>query len=204
MKANILTVNGKEYTLTEEQAKAILKDFNLDKSKLADIAVAKTCNIGNYEFIVLEHLENGETVLILKDLLADDENFGSNNNYNGSNVDKICNEFAQKLEALIGAENLCMHTVDLTSANGMTCYGKIERKVSLLTLENLSKYGNILCDYKLNNWCWLSTAMGTEKWGNKNWVACVSPSGVIDNVNCDDNVGVRPFCIVKSNIFVSK
>lgn len=203
MKANILTVNGKEYTLTEEQAKAILKDFNLDKSKLADIAVAKTCNIGDYEFIVLEHLENGETVLILKDFLADHE-FGSNNNYNGSNVDKICNEFAQKLEALIGAENLCMHTVDLTSANGMTCYGKIERKVSLLTLENLRKYGNILCDYKLDGWCWLSTAMGTEKWGNDIWVACVSPSGNIGGINYVSIIGVRPFCIIKSNIFVSK
>ena len=171
-------VNGIKYEITEDKAQELLKDFAFKGNKeLAKVKVGDTFKVSEYEFIALEHLENGQTVAILKDLLFDSKEFGSNNNYNGSDVDETCNEFAQKLGTLIGAENLCMHTVDLTSANGMTCYGKIERKVSLLTLENLRKYGNVLCNYKLDKWWWLSTAMGTEKWGNNTWCACVSPDG---------------------------
>ena len=200
---NYIMVNGIKYEITEDKAQELLKDFDFKGNKeLGKVKVGDTFKVGEYEFIVLEHLHNGQTVAIMKDLLIDEE-FGNNNNYNGSNVDKICNEFAQKLETLIGAENLITHTVDLTSANGMTCYGKVERKVSLLTLENLRKYGNVLRKHPLEKWWWLSTAMGTEKWGTKDWCACVSPYGNVSNVNYNDCDGVRPFCIFSTNIFVS-
>ena len=201
---NYIMVNGIKYEISTEKAEELLKDFAFKGNKeLGKVKVGDTFKIGEYEFIALEHTENGQTVAILKDLLVDNKEFGNNNNYNGSNVDKICNEFAQKLETLIGTENLCIHTVDLTSANGMTCYGKIERKVSLLTLENLRKYGNILCNYPLDEWWWLSTSVGTKKWGNETWVACVSPIGLVNfNYYCNYN-GVRPFCVFSSNIFVS-
>lgn len=191
MKTNILTVNGKEYTLTEEQAKAILKDFNLDKSKLAEIDVAKTCHIGDYEFIVLEHLENGETVLILKDILENSA-FGTNNNYDGSKADKICIEFGEKLASIVGEENLCEYTLDLTSGNGMKCYGEIKRKCSLLNLDLFRKYGEILVNYGVD-YQWLATACETEKWGTSNYAFCVAPSGNINNNNYNNNNGVRPF-----------
>ena len=201
---NYIIVNGIKYEITEEKAQELLKGFAFkDNKELGKVKVGDTFKVGAYEFIVLEHLHNGQTVAIMKDLLIDDEKFGDNNNYNGSNVDNICNEFAQKLETLIGAENLIEHTVDLTSANGMTCYGKVERKVSLLTLENLRKYGNVLCKHRLEKWWWLSTAMGTEKWGTKTWCACVSPYGDVYFSLCGSGNGVRPFCIFSTNIFVS-
>lgn len=200
---NTLTINGKEYTLTEEQAKAILNDYKLNKSKLADIEASKTCNIGNYEFIVLEHLENGETVLMLKDILKESR-FGSNNNYDGSDVDKICNEFGKKISKIVGEENLCEYTLDLTAGNGMKCYGAIKRKCSLINLDMLRKYGYILAEHSIKDWQWLATATGTEKWGTDYYAICLSPSGIINYISCVNYiVGVRPFCILKSDIFVS-
>ncbi len=178
----------------------IAKDETLEM--LSNIEKAKTFNIGRYEFFVLEQLGD-KTAVLLKGLLHEDEEFGSNNNYDGSNVDNLCKDFAKEIEQIVGADNLIEHTIDLTSDDGLKCYGSINRKASLLTAEQYRKYVYIIDEHKLDEWWWLATAFSTAKHNDTDWVKCVSPQGNILNGIYDCNNGVRPFCILKSNIFVS-
>ena len=201
---NYLMYNGNKYEIDEENAKNIIKaSTEKGTKKLADISVGDTFKIADMEFVVLENLE-GKTAVILKDALHETVQFGNNNNYDGSNVDKLCLKFAEKIATIIGEENLIEHEVDLTAANGMKCYGVVTRKCSLLTLDRVRHYCNILCENSTSKWEWLATSNGTPKWGNDAWVVCVSPGGCFgdDNSGCG-NHGVRPFCIFDSNIFVS-
>lgn len=200
---NYICINGKRIELTEEQIAKIEKSVKVSQKKLANIPVGETFKIGEYEFIVLEHAKE-TTAVILKGLLKESVTFGSNNNYNDSNVDDICNSFGDKIARIIGTENLVEHTVDLTADDGLKCYGKVNRYMSLLTADLYRRYVEILDKYKLNKWWWLSTPYSTPKHENSSWIKCVSPLGGVSSgdYGCGDS-GVRPFCILNSNIFVS-
>lgn len=200
---NYISLNGKKIKLTDEQIAEMIKSLGIEQIKLADISVEKTFKLGKYEFIVLEHSKE-TTAVILKDVLHDSETFGSNNKYTGSNVDELCEAFGKEIEILVGEDNLILHTVDLTANDGLKDYGKVERKMSLLTAELYRRYVEILDKYKLDKWWWLSTPWSTPTHGYEASVLCVSPSGYIISYFSDYYCGVRPFCILKSNIFVSK
>ncbi len=200
---NYLTINGKRIDLTEEQINDIKQSFGIGDMQLSSVKVAEPFKIGEYEFFVLEQLGD-KTIVLLKGLLHDEEQFGSNNNYANSNVDKLCNEFGEVIEKLVGADNLIEHTVDLTADDGLKCYGSVVRKMSLLTAQQYRNYVNCIDERKLDNWWWLATAYSTDKHGNSSWVKSVSPRGSINLNYCYYDYGVRPFCILKSNIFVSK
>lgn len=200
---NYISINDQKIELTDEQVEKLKGSFNLPCVKLVDVPVGETFKIGSREMVVLEH-SGDTTAVILKDLLPD-QRFGSNNNYNGSDVDKTCIKFAEEIEAAVGKESLCLHTVDLTSDDGLKCYGSVKRKVSLLTTEKYRRFVYILDKHRPDCWWWLATAFSTSVHGYTSAVKCVAPSGYVYNYfdNCG-SIGVRPFCILKSHIFVSK
>ena len=201
---NYISINGEKICLTEEQIEEIKGSLDLPEVKLADTVPGDIVKVGEHEFIVLEHREEG-TALIRKELLKIDVVFGSNNNYAGSNVEVICIEFATELAAIVGEDNLILHTVDLTSDDGLKDYGTVRRKASLLTADMYRRFVQILDGAKLDAWWWLATPYSTPAHESDRWVKCVSPSGcVINDGYIYDDSGVRPFCILKSNIFVSK
>ena len=200
---NYLMIGGKKIELTAEQIAQLSGVSDLETVQLSTVKEADTFKIGRYEFFVLEQFGDSTAVLV-KDLLHEGEEFGSNNNYDGSDVDNLCIDFAHEIEEIVGADNLLEHTVDLTADDGLKCYGSITRKASLLTARQYRKYVYIIDEHKLNKWWWLATAYSTAKHDNTSWIKCVSPDGNIDNYYYDNNGGVRPFCILKSNIFVSK
>ena len=193
-----IVINGVTYDLVKRE-----ETETAPRTILADYAVGDTVKLGSHKMIVLEHVGDA-TLLIRKDLLVERTQFGENNNYNGSDVDAFCNEFAQEIAGLVGEENILLHEVDLTSDDGLKDYGMVKRKASLLTTDRYRQYVEILDKYKIDAWWWLATAFSTPAHDPDNWVKCVSPSGCIGNdyYNSDDD-GVRPFCILKSNIFVS-
>ena len=198
-----IVFNGQKIELTAEQVEQ-LKAAQQEKTiRLGDKAVGDIAKIGDHEMIVLEHV-GAATLLIRKDLL-DTMQFGENNNYDGSYADEACNEFAGEIAGIVGEDRVLPHTVDLTSDDGLKDYGEIQRRASLLTTEQYRRYVHILDKHKAEDWWWLATAHSTAAHGNDAWVKCVAPSGYI-NYNRYYNFygsGVRPFCILKSDIFVS-
>ncbi len=202
---NYIMLNGNKIDLTEEQVRQIYNSNAIGNKKLSDIAVGDTFKVGGYEFIVLEHSKE-TTAVILKDLLENSMRFGKNNNF----ADKDCvvrarlNDFAIELEKIVGKHNLILHTVDLTSDDGLKDYGTMKAKASLLTCNLYRRYVEILDKHKLNKWWWLCTAFSTPKHNDTGCVKCVSPSGYVSSRNYYVNGGVRPFCIFDSNIFVSR
>ena len=175
---NYIMFKGQKIELTEGQIAQLSQVLEKADIKLADIPAGETFKIGTYEFVVLEHCEGGTNV-ILKDLLKENEEFGNCNNFKDSNVDNICSEFATEIGNIIGLENLLIHTVDLTSDDGLKCYGTVERRMSLITANLYRRWVEILDKHKLDKWWWLATAYSTPKHDNDDWVKCVSPSGII-------------------------
>ena len=200
---NYICIKGKKIELTEEQVKQICAAYGHTEIKLADIPEGETFKIGDQEFVVLEH-SGDTTAIIRKELLPDNMAFGSNNNFLGSYVEDKCREFGEEIAKAIGKENLVEHTVDLTSDDGLKDYGTIKSRCSLLTTDLYRRYVDILDKFMPDRWWWLVTPHSTERHGNSYWVKCVSPSGSVGSNDCISDHGVRPFLILKSNIFVSK
>lgn len=176
-----------------------VKDLFDKKVKLASIPIGDTFKIGGEEWIVLE--QSGNTTAVLKkDLLSDSHKFDSNtNNFAKSEIYSFLNdEYYAKLAALIGTNNICEHTVDLTADDGLKDYKKCKAYVSLLTCELYRKYTDIMLKYNPKQWWWFATAYSTPIRGYSELVRCVDGYGALGNICCDYNCGVRPFCILKS------
>lgn len=203
-KENYLCLNGKKIELTKEQL-AKIRDSVVKRTKLSEKAVGDIVTIGEHEYIVLEQNELiGTTSLLMKDLLEDSVAFGDTADYKTSKVKKLLDEFALELEKEVGEDNVIDRTVDLTSDDGLKDYGKTTAKVSLLTCDLYRNFVYIIDKFKLDKWWWLATAFSTPIHGYEKLVKCVSPLGDISISSYGNfHVGVRPFCILNSNIFVS-
>ena len=173
--------------------------------KNVKIEIGKTVSVAEQVFIVLDILENG-VLCLSKDFVYEDTIFDSNsNNYANSSIRKTLNtEYLKKIADAVGEENIIESEIDLTSDDGLDDYGKVTDKVGLLTADMYRKYNIIIENYPVNDWWWLSTPWSTPRRGYSFTVRCVDYFGALYYYGCDDSGGVRPFCILKSNIFVSK
>ena len=202
MKDNYLMFNGQKIEFTAEQLDTSKKCLG-NKKKLSEVMVGDTVKIGEWEFVVLEHGKD-TTALVMKGLYKSEVKFGnSNNDYRESNIKSLLDKLADKLCEFAGEKNVIEHTIDLTSDDGLKDYGTVKARVSLLTSELYRRYVQTIDKYKLDAWWWLITPHSTPAHDNALWVKCVSPVGGINGGGYDGNGGVRPFCILKSDIFVS-
>ena len=203
-KENYLCLNGQNIELTKEQL-AKIRDSVVKKTKLSEKSVGDIVTIGYHEYIVLEqNLINRTTSLLMKDLFEDNVSFGDTADYKTSNVKKLLDKFALELEKEVGEDNVIEHIVDLTADDGLKDYGKTTAKVSLLTCDLYRKFVYVIDKFKLDKWWWLATPLSTPTHNYEKTVKCVSPLGFIyDDCYLFDDFGVRPFCILNSNIFVS-
>ena len=174
---NYISINGQKTELTEEQVKKIKESFAVQTVKLADNAPGDVVKVGDHEFVVLEHRAEG-TLLLRKDSLGD-MSFGNNNNYDGSDADAVCNQFAKEIAVIVGEENIITHEVDLTANDGLKDYGIVKRKASLRTAQMQREYVEILDKYRLDGYEWLATAYSTPTHNDSTYGLCVSPSGLI-------------------------
>lgn len=199
---NYICINDVKTELTDKQVGKVKKLLGLKERRLSEVPVGQTVKIGDHELIVLEH-SGDTTAVICKDAIKKCT-FGSSNNYSLSNVDKACMLFSDEIASIVGAENIIMHTVDLITDDGLKDYGKLRRRASAMTTERYRRYVDILDEFKLDIWIWLATAFSAKRHGNEALVKCVAPSGyVCYGRYFSGSSGVRPFCILKSNIFVS-
>lgn len=204
MKDNYLMLNGQQITFTPEQIAKITAIMGENKRTLRELEAGDTFKIGEHEFFVLNHGFGGTSVLY-KGLLEENVRFGENNDFSDADckVRKRLENFAKELEGIIGADNLIEHNVDLTSDDGLDDYGTTKAKVSLLTCELYRRFVKVIDKHKIAKWWWLVTPFSTPTHEDDEWVKCVSPRGFINDDSFINNFGVRPVCILNSNIFVS-
>lgn len=176
-----------------------------DKVELATLNPGEVFKIGEHDFIVLEQ-KNGETAVISKDFMEEDEIFDNDTrDYSKSRLKSLIErEIQLVIENAIGAENLIEHEVALTSVDMQNEFGSCSCKVRPITFDEARKYNNLLVNKELPDWYWTCTPWSTAERDWKYSLTVVSPSGGIGNDDCNYYYGVRPFCILKSNIFVSK
>lgn len=158
---------------------------------------------GKRKYKVLE--QYGDTVKIISlNLVKENVKFGDNTDYNKSNVKKLCDtEILKDFEEEFGAENIEKHTVDIITADGQKV-GNTECKIRPITFDEVREYTDITPNKDLGDWYWALSPWSTEERGWKSSCAVVSPSGNVSRNYCSNEYGVRPACILKSNIFVSK
>lgn len=158
---------------------------------------------GKRKYKILE--QYGDTVKIISlDLVKENVKFGDNTDYNKSNVKKLCDiEILKDFEEEFGAENIEEHTADIITVDGQKV-GSVKCKIRPITFDEAREYTDITPNKELNDWYWALSPWSTEDrgWTSRNTV--VSPSGYIFGINFSIEYGVRPVCILKSNIFVSK
>ena len=196
---------SKELELARKLVAELEEKERKQKVKLGSLKPGETFKIGEYDFIVLNH-EYGTTEVISKNFMKKNVIFDDNcRDYSKSNLRKVIEkEILPVIAKEVGASNLVAHTVDLTSVDMQKEFEPCECLVRPLTFEEVRKYNDLLVNNELSDWWWTCTPWSTEERGWKYGITVVSPSCNISNYDCISRNGVRPFCILKSNIFVSK
>lgn len=158
---------------------------------------------GKRKYKVLE--QYGDTTKIISlDLVKENVEFGDNTDYNKSNVKKLCDtEILKDFEEEFGAESIEEHTVDIITVDGQKV-GSVKCKIRPITFDEAREYTDITPNNDLNDWYWTLSPWSTEERGWSKSFTVVSPSGNFSDDNYVYANGVRPVCILKSNIFVSK
>lgn len=158
---------------------------------------------GKRKYKVLE--QYGDTTKIISlDLVKENVEFGDTSDYKTSKVKKMCDtETLKDFEEEFGAENIETHTADIITADGQKL-GTVDCKIRPITFDEAREYTDITPNNDLNDWYWTLSPWSTEERGWSKSLTVVSPSGYIYRSNYVNVFGVRPVCILKSNIFVSK
>ena len=191
--------------LAKKLVAAIEKEDQKNKVMLKDIPVGGKFDTGIGRFIVLEQKEN-YTAVITEDLYREDVKFDDDcTDYKKSPLRELCEgEILNEFVAEFGEDNICENEAGLVTVDGQEVFGKLLTKVRPLTFDEAREYNDLLVNKGLPDWYWTCTPWSTKERGWKYSVAVVSPSGGICSDDYYGGCGVRPFCILKSNIFVSK
>ncbi len=202
--------------LTLEMARKLVAKLEAEekakKVQLKDLKPGETFMIGEHEFIVLEQIwgidgkDFDATSAISKDFMLKNAEFGSDTrNYLISDLrDKIEEKILPIIEEEVGSENIVENICYLRSVCGCNKFGRFTSKVRPMTFDEVRKYHEFIPNEKLDDWWWTCTPWGSDKNGNIKTIAAVSPSGSVNDCSCRNDCGVRPFCILKSDIFVSR
>ena len=197
---------SKELEAARELVKMLEAKEKAGRVELSTLQKGNTFKMAGHDFIVLDHdyLEKGYTAVISKDFWGKSVKFGDTRDYNKSNLKRIMDEAAMKIEKEVGAENVLEHEISLVSVDMQNEFGSCSCKVRPLTFDEARGFNNLLVNKELPDWYWTLTPWSTKERGWSNSIAVVSPSGDIISSFYYGSFGVRPFCILKSNIFVSK
>lgn len=191
--------------LAKKLVAAIEKEDQKNKVMLKDIPVGGKFETGIGRFIVLEQKADC-TVVITENLYREDVKFDDDcTEYKKSSLRELCegeilNEFSDEF----GEENICTNEAGLVTVDGQKVFEKLLTKVRPLTFDEARECNDLLVNKDIPDLYWTCTPWSTKERGWEYSVAVVSPSGDFDIGDCSGGRGVRPFCILKSNIFVSK
>ena len=188
----------------ENELSRLNKEFaDYKKKHIESPEIGKVIELAGMKWLILDKTEKGY-FSILNGFEGKTREFdSSSSNWISSDLRNELNTvFLKKITDELGEDAVSEFDRDLISLDGQTEYGTCKDKISLLTVDEYRKYRKFLPN--ANKWWWLITPWSTPKNGCSASLAVVSPSGFILNYGYDVDNGVRPVCILKSNIFVSK
>lgn len=174
-----------------------------DKVELSTVAPGGVIDLGEDEFVVLDHDEGG-TLVISKDFMEEDVKFGDNTDFNGSNVQRVLYEdILPKIEEVVGKDSILSQTVKLTTVDNQDICKDVAGRIRLLTFDEARKYNPLIVNEELDDYWWLMTP-----WTSNDRldypVAVVSPSGNFGDWRYGNRFSVRPVCIFSSTLFESE
>lgn len=196
---------SKALDMARELVKQLEEAEKANKVQLSELKPGEVFKIGEHDFIVLEQ-KNGATKVISKNFMTENAVFDEDTrDYNKSKLKKVIeNEIQPIIEAELGVDNLIEHIVDLTSVDMQHEFEPCACKLRPITFDEARQYNDLLVNKELNDWWWTCTPWSTDERGYLYAIAAVYPSGDFSHCNYDFFNGIRPVCIIKSNIFVSR
>ena len=180
-------------------------------SKLKDLTPGTVFESAAGDHIVLGHDEAAGTTKVIKKDFYGKRVDGKRVEFDDDTCDYTKSALKKKFDKEITEvyerafeDALVEHEVNLISVD-MQQYEKFKCKVRPITFFEAQEYNNLLVNKSLPDWYWTCTPWSTEERGWRYSVVVVSPSGnfVSRGSYCYYCFGVRPFCILKSDIFVS-
>ena len=185
----------------------------LKTGEIGKLAAESRFTYGGMEWVVLEHNLLKKAVLVLAaDVLKtesgetqympfDEEN---KNDFAASSVRAFLNgDFLEELAAA-GAdkEAFLPLALDLTSDDGLKDYGIDRVTIGIYTDQIYREFRNIIPP--ASDWHWTATPFSTARNGYEHLVRYVVSSGaLISYLAYSGDGGVRPLCVLKSDILVS-
>ena len=163
--------------------------------------VKQEITIGGIDFTVIQ--TEAERVKVIASNTIGDRAFDAKdrNDFAASDLRAYLNgEFLQKLiEAGAPEEMFEEFEIDLTADDGLKQYGKDRARVGLITCDEYRALRDNIPPLP-NTWWWTATPDSPVN----SYVRFVSADGSLDAINaCYGFVGVRPLCVLKSEILVS-
>ena len=200
-------MSSKTLEMARKLVKRLEEEEKKSKVQLSELNPGDTFKIGDHDFIVLDQNAYAETTAVIskgfmeENIVFDDDT----RDYSKSNLRNVIEEKIRPIiESEVGAENIVEASVDLTSVDMQEEFSRFKCKVRPITFDEARKYNDLLVNKELNDWWWTCTPWSTAERGWGYSIAVVASSGDVGGRYYYYNYGVRPFCILKSNIFVSK
>ena len=173
----------------------------MSKAKF-NVADKSTFTVAGIEFIKFPEV-NGKVPVVARDSLFNSR-FGDTNDLNNSYFLEKLNDIYKKIAEEVGEENICEFETDLRTHDGLRPYPNFKSKISIPTFDFYRDIVDVFDMYKLDTWWWLATPESARPHDAPEWTLCVSPLGRISYRSSYCNrIGVRPFLIFESSIFVS-
>lgn len=158
---------------------------------------------GGIEWVKLDDAHGGVLVLAVNKQADSAFDKNNSNNWATSSLRKSLNEtengrFTEEFLKDIVKDDLVEFERDLTTDDGMTEYGTCKDFISLYTCNEYRKYRKLIPDCGV--WHWTITA---DSLVYSFFVHRVYSDGSLgSNFACSGYGGVRPLCVLKSDIFV--
>lgn len=139
--------------------------------------IGETFKIKNIKLLTLDIIDGNPFVIAL-DTGIESKFAEDSNNYDGSTLEDVVNEWFEELDV-----PAVSRVLDLTTMDGSKCYGALEVEAAPLTFDEWRRYAEIIIP-NIKHWFWLATGWADRKW--KNWgsyhVCRISGGG---SMNCD-------------------
>ena len=179
----------------------LLKVASTKQKQAKDLQMKEIISLAGITWSKFAEDSEGNAYMLADEKICDME-FGEGNDWGESPIrKKMYEELYIKIVDELGAEAVVEIQTDLFSHDGFRDYGKCEDMVSLLTYDLYRNNRENIKDF--DEWFWTCTPNSTPSGCGSDDVRCVRSGGGVGCSWCVGSGAVRPFFILKSDIFVS-